>query len=172
MNEDGTLDGIIKDTEPTADFERLYHQTVKKVGDDIDSLRFNTAISQMMIFVNEAMKLEVRPRKLMENFVLLLSPFAPHIAEELWEKFGHSNSTAYEPWPAYDESKCAESTVEVVLQVNGKIRSKVSVAKDTANEELERLAFGDANIQRHIDGKRIIKKIVVPNKLVNIVIGT
>jgi leucyl-tRNA synthetase len=171
VNEDGTLDGIIKDVEPTADFERLYHQTVKKVGDDIDALRFNTAISQMMIFMNEAMKLEARPRKLMENFVLLLSPFAPHIAEELWEKLGHTTSTTYEPWPIYDEAKCAESTIEVVLQINGKIRSKVAVAKDTPNAELERLAFDDANIKRYIDGKRIIKKIVILNKLVNIVIA-
>ena len=107
----------------------------------------------------------------MENFILLLSPFAPLIAEELWEKFGHTKSTAYQSWPAYDEAKCAESTVEVVLQINGKIRSKVSVAKGTPNADLERLAFDDANIKRYIDGKSIIKKIVVPNKLVNIVIG-
>jgi leucyl-tRNA synthetase len=170
VNEEGSLDTSIQDVVPTIDYERLYHQTVKKVGDDIDGLRFNTAISQMMIFVNETMKLEVRPRKLLENFVLLLSPFAPHLAEELWEKLGHSKSTAYEPWPAYDELKCAESTVEVVLQINGKIRSKVAVAKDTSNAELERLALDDANIKRYMDGKRVIKKIIVPNKLVNIVI--
>jgi leucyl-tRNA synthetase len=118
------------------------------------------------------MKLEVRPRKLMENFVLLLSPFAPHIAVELWEKCGHSKSTAYESWPVYDEAKCAESTVEIVLQINGKIRSKVAVAKDTPNAELERLAFEDSNIQRYVDGKRIIKKIIISNKLVNIVVGS
>ena len=172
VNEDGSLDATIKAVEPTADFERLYHQTVKKVGDDIDLLRFNTAISQMMIFLNEAMKLDVRPRILMENFVLLLAPFAPHIAEEIWEKLGHTNSTTHEPWPTYDEAKCAESTVEVVVQINGKVRSKISVAKDTAAAELERLAFEDANIKRYTDGKCIIKKIVIPNKLVNIVLGT
>ncbi|MGD1045934.1 MAG: leucine--tRNA ligase [Bacteroidota bacterium] len=171
VNEDGALDSAIKDVEPTVDFERLYHQTVKKVGDDIENLRFNTAISQMMIFLNEAMKLEIRPRKLMENFVLLLAPFAPHVAEEIWEKLGHKKSTAYEPWPMYDKAKCVESTVEVVLQINGKIRSKIVVAKDTSNTELERLAFKDSNIKRYTDGKRIIKKIIIPNKLVNIVIG-
>lgn len=171
VNEEGKLDLSIKDIEPTADFERLFHQTVKKISDDIDNLRFNTAISQMMIFVNEAMKLEIKPRKMMENFVLLLSPFAPHIAEEIWEKYGHKKSVAYEPWPTYDEAKCAESTVEVVLQINGKIRSKVTVAKDTPSVELERLAFEDSNIKRYTDGKRIIKKIVIQNKLVNIVVA-
>ncbi len=171
MNEDGTLDGIIKDAEPTADFERLYHQTVKKVGDDIDGLRFNTAIAQMMIFLNDAMKLEVCPRKLMENFILLLAPFAPHIAEELWQKLGHNKSLAYEPWPLYDDAKCAESMVEIVLQVNGKIRSKVTVTINTTDKELEHLAFEDNTIKRYTDGKRIIKKIIVPNKLVNIVVG-
>jgi leucyl-tRNA synthetase len=125
----------------------------------------------MMIFLNEAMKLEMRPRKMMENFILILAPFAPHIAEEIWEKLGHTKSTAYEPWPIYDLDKCAESTVEVVLQINGKLRSKISVAKDTPNAELERLAFEDSNIKRYIDSKRVIKKIIIPNKLVNIVIG-
>ena len=171
VNEEGTLDTAINNIEPTIDFERLYHQTVKKVGDDIENLRFNTAISQMMIFLNEAMKLEIRPRKLMENFVLLLAPFAPHIAEEIWEKLGHTKSTAYEQWPIYNEEKCAESTVEVVLQINGKVRSKIAVAKDTPATELELLAFKDTNIKRYMDGKRIIKKIVIPNKLVNIVVG-
>ena len=171
VNEDGTLDAAIQDVDPTADFERLYHQTIKKVGDDIENLRFNTAISQMMIFLNEAMKVEIRPRKMMENFVLLLAPFAPHVAEEIWQKFGHNKSTAYEPWPMYDEAKCAESTVEVVLQINGKIRSKVTVAKDTPEAELERLALSDSNIKRYSDGKRIIKKIIIQNKLVNIVIA-
>jgi leucyl-tRNA synthetase len=171
VNDDGILDKSIQEAVPAPDYERLYHQTVKKVGDDIDGLRFNTSISQMMIFLNETMKLEIRPRKQLENFVLLLAPFAPHLAEELWEKLGHTNTLAYESWPVYDEEKCIETTMEVVLQINGKIRSKVSVAKDTSNTELERLAFDDANIKRYVDGKRIIKKIIIPNKLVNIVVG-
>jgi leucyl-tRNA synthetase len=171
VNEEGKLDLNIKDVEPTADFERLYHQTVKKVGDDIENLRFNTAISQMMIFLNEAMKLEIRPLSQLENFVLLLAPFAPHVSEEIWEKLGHKKSLAYEPWPIYDEAKCVESTVEVVLQINGKLRSKVAVAKDTPNAELERLAFEDSIVKRYTDGKRIIKKIIILNKLVNIVVA-
>jgi leucyl-tRNA synthetase len=171
VNEEGTLDGAIQDVEPSADFERLYHQTVKKVGEDIQALRFNTAISQMMIFLNEAMRQEIRPRRRMENFILLLAPFAPHIAEELWQKLGHTKSLAYESWPRFDEAKCAESSIEVVLQINGKLRSKISVALDTPDTELERLAFDDANIKRYTDGKRIVRRIIVPNKLVNIVIG-
>jgi leucyl-tRNA synthetase len=171
VNEEGKPEETIQDSEPTQAFERLYHQTVKKVGDDIESLRFNTAIAQMMIFLNDTMKLEVKPRKQLEKFVLLLSPFAPHLAEELWEKLGHTTSLAYESWPVYDESKCAESTVEVILQINGKIRSKISVALNTPEAELEKRALGDSNIQRYTDGKRIVKKIIVPNKLVNIVVA-
>jgi leucyl-tRNA synthetase len=171
LTDEGDLDVNIKDVEPNRDYERLYHQTVKKVGEDIEFLRFNTAISQMMIFLNETMKLEIKPRKLLENFVLILSPFAPHIAEELWQKLGKTKSLAYEQWPAYDEKKCIESTVEIVLQVNGKIRSKISVAMNTQNEELENLALKDANVKRYIDGKRIIKKVIILNKLVNIVVA-
>jgi leucyl-tRNA synthetase len=171
VNEEGKIDSSIQDIQPSVDFERLFHQTVKKVGEDIQGLRFNTAISQMMIFLNEAMKIEIKPRKLMENFVLLLSPFAPHIAEELWQKLDHSKSLAYESWPVYVEAKCAESSIEVILQINGKIRSKIVVALNTSDAELERMAFEDTNVKRYIDGKRIIKKIIVPNKLVNIVVG-
>lgn len=171
VNENGTLDDAIADILPTPEFERLYHQTVKKVTEDIEAMRFNTAISQMMIFVNEAMKIEQRPKKLMEQFVLLLSPFAPHIAEELWEKFGHRQSLAYEAWPQYDEAKCAEENVEVVLQVNGKIRSKILVPLHTPEAELERLARSDEAIKRYTDGKSIRKVIVIPDKLVNIVVG-
>ncbi|HVN47910.1 MAG TPA: leucine--tRNA ligase [Bacteroidota bacterium] len=171
MTEEGKLDASIQDATPTADFERLYHQTVKKVGDDIEGLRFNTAISQMMIFLNDAMKLEVKPKKEMEGFIQLLAPFAPHLAEELWQKFGHVKSLAYEPWPAFDEAKCAETTIDIVFQVNGKIRSKASVSPDTPNEQLEALALADANVKKYTDGKKIIKKIVVPKKLVNIVVA-
>jgi leucyl-tRNA synthetase len=171
IDEAGSLDTSVRDAAPSVEFERLYHQTVKKVGEDIEGLRFNTAIAQMMIFVNEATKLEIRPRALLEGFVLLLSPFAPHLAEELWEKLGRAQSLAYEQWPAYDEAKCAEESVEIVLQVNGKVRSKVSVPARTPEKDLERLALEDANIKRHVDGKRVVKMIVVPDKLVNIVIG-
>jgi leucyl-tRNA synthetase len=171
VNEEGALDAAIQDVAPNENFERLYHQTVKKIGEDIEGLRFNTAISQMMIFLNDAMKLEVRPRKLLENFVQLLAPFSPHVAEELWQKFGHTTSLAYKPWPVYDEAKCIEATIEIIFQVNGKIRSKTSVSPDAAKEKLEELALADANVQKYIDGKKIIKKIIVPKKLVNIVVA-
>ncbi|MBI5464269.1 MAG: leucine--tRNA ligase [Ignavibacteriales bacterium] len=171
VGSDGKVESSIKDCTATAEFERVYHQTVKKVGEDIESLRFNTAISQMMIFVNEATKLEVKPLRELKGFVLLLAPFAPHIAEEIWSILGSRSSLAYEPWPQFHESKVKESKVEVVLQVNGKLRSKVLVEIDTPEGELERLANEDEVIRRHCDGKKILKKIVVKNKLVNLVVG-
>jgi leucyl-tRNA synthetase len=171
MKEDVGLNPAIVDKPATPDFERLFHQTVKKVGEDIEGLRFNTAISQLMIFVNEAMKLEDLPRRELEQFLLLLSPFAPHIAEELWELMGHKHSLSYEPWPAFEAAKTIEDKVEVVLQVNGKVRGKIEVPQGTNEKEIERLAHLDTNIQRHIEGKKIIRIIVVKNKLVNIVVG-
>ncbi len=169
--EDGKIDPSIKNLPPTTDFERVYHQTVKKVGNDIGALRFNTAISQLMIFVNEAMKLEEKPRRELERFLLLLSPFAPHIAEELWQRLGHASSLAYEPWPGYEEAKTIEQTVEVVFQVNGKVRSKAQVALNTAEGELEQMALNDNHIKRHVDGKHIARTVVVKNKLVNFVVS-
>jgi len=171
INDEGKIDESICDCEPTVEFERLYHQTVKKVTEDIEALRFNTAIAQMMIFVNEVMKMEKRSKKILESFILLVSPFAPHIAEELWQRFGHSSSIAYEPWPSYDEQKCIEDSVEVVVQVNGKLRSKLSVPLNTSQEKLEEIAKNDVVVKRYTDGKTIRKVIVIPNKLVNIVVG-
>jgi len=171
IGENGTLDASIANIQPSSDFDRLYHKTVKKVGEDIESLRFNTAIAQMMIFVNEATKMEQRPRSLMENLVLLLAPFAPHIAEELWQKLGHPDSLAYEPWPRFDPAKVIDDTVEVVLQINGKVRSRVQVPLNTTEKELENLALKDENMRRYMDGKRIAKTIIVKNKLVNLVLS-
>jgi leucyl-tRNA synthetase len=170
VNDDGVLDPSFGETAVTTDLERVYHATVKKVSEDIENLRFNTAIAQMMIFVNEVTKTESRPRQLLEPFILVLSPFAPHIAEELWEKLGHSRSLAYAPWPVYDEQKLVETTVEVVLQVNGKIRSKIAVPVDTPERELERLCMAEENVRKHMDGKKVIKAIIVKNKLVNLVV--
>ncbi len=172
VGDDGALDATLTNILPTADFARLYHKTVQKVGEDIESLRFNTAISQMMIFVNEATKLVQRPRSIMENFVLLLAPFAPHIAEELWQRLEHSDSLACEPWPGFDPAKVIDDTVEIVLQINGKVRSRVQVPLNTSEKELENLALKDENIRRHMDGKRIAKTIIVKNKLVNLVISS
>jgi leucyl-tRNA synthetase len=171
VKEDGGLNTAIVNKPATTDFERLFHQTVKKVGEDIEGLRFNTAISQLMIFVNEAMKLEELPRAELNKFLLLLSPFAPHIAEELWELMGHKRSLSYEPWPIFETVKTIEDEIEIVLQVNGKVRGKLAVPQGTDEQEIERLAHVDANVQRHIEGKKVLRTIVVKNKLVNIVVG-
>lgn len=172
VDEAGHLNPAIVDKAPTPDFERLFHQTVKKVGEDIEGLRFNTAISQLMIFLNEAMKLEELPRRELEQFVLLVSPLAPHLGEELWELLGHKTSIAYEAWPAFDSAKTVEDMVEVVLQVNGKVRGKLLVPQGTDDTELERLAHEESNIQRHVAGKKVLRTIVVKNKLVNVVVGS
>jgi leucyl-tRNA synthetase len=170
VNDDGKLDNSIQDVPLTTGQERLLHQTIKKVTNDIEGLDFNTAISQMMIFVNEFLNLDVKPRKAMETFVLLLSPFAPHLAEELWEHLGHTQTLAYESWPEYDDEKTKEDTIEVVGQVNGKIRTKFLVPLDLNEEELKKIAFDDPGIKRCVEGKQIIKTIVVKNKLVNVVV--
>jgi leucyl-tRNA synthetase len=170
MTEEGTIDPVIQTVPVTSELETLYHFTIKKVGDDIEGLHFNTAISQMMIFVNEAMKAEKRPKQLLEPFVLLLSPFAPHIAEELWERLGHATSLAYEPWPSYDATKLRQEATEIVFQVNGKVRGKLTAPVDLAEKDLEAMALADDGVKRHIDGKRVVKAIVVKNKLVNIVV--
>jgi leucyl-tRNA synthetase len=140
------------------------------VGEDIEALRFNTAISQMMIFVNEVTKTDMRPRQLLEPFVLVVAPFAPHIAEELWHRLGHTASLAREPWPSYDQARLQQKTVEVILQVNGKLRSRIAVAVDTAEHDLELLALADENVVRNLNGKTPLKAIVVKNKLVNLVV--
>lgn len=171
IGEHGSIETGLVEIDSDPEFERLFHQTVRKVGEDIEALRFNTAISQMMIFINEAYKLEKKPRQLMEQFVLLLAPFAPHMAEELWQRLGHSASLAAEPWPAYDPEKARMKSIEVVFQVNGKVRSKAQVPVGTPEAELETIALNDANVKRHIDGKHIARKIVVRDKLVNLVVG-
>ncbi len=170
VDDEGNLHPDLKVAPADTNIERVYHATVKKVADDIEGLRFNTAISQMMIFVNELTKTEIRPRQLLEPFILLVSPFSPHLAEELWQKLGHNTSLAYEPWPSYDPTKLQETTVEVVLQINGKLRSKLMVDKDTPEQELETMAVADETVKRHVDGKKILKVIVVKNKLVNLVV--
>ncbi|MGH2319527.1 leucine--tRNA ligase [Planococcus sp. SE5232] len=151
--------------------EKIYHQTVKKVTDDFEGLRFNTAISQMMVFVNEGYKVDSIPKEYVEGFVKLLSPIAPHVAEELWEKLGHEGSVSYENWPQYDETKMVDDEVEVVVQVNGKVKTKLTIAKDSTKEQLETAALADEQVQKAADGKQVRKVIVIPGKLVNIVVG-
>ncbi|WP_312117061.1 leucine--tRNA ligase [Brevibacillus reuszeri] len=170
VNESGELNDKIVDTAKATSMERVYHQTVKKVTEDYEGLRFNTGISQLMVFINEAYKADVLPKKYMEDFVKMLSPITPHIAEELWEKLGHSETIAYEAWPTYDESKLVDDEVEIVLQVNGKNKEKLLIAADATKEQMEELALANEVIKELIEGKTIVKKIAVPGKLVNIVI--
>lgn len=169
VEENGELNPKIVDDPETDTLERVYHQTVKKVTEDYEALRFNTAISQLMVFINEAYKAPVLPKVYMEGFIKLLSPVCPHIAEELWEKLGHNNTIAYEAWPAYDEAKLVEDEVEIVIQVNGKVRAKLHVPADATKEQLEQLAMEDEKIKEQIEGKTVRKVIAVPGKLVNIV---
>lgn len=170
VDDNGRLNEKIKENCESAALERVYHQTVKKVTEDYEALRFNTGISQLMIFVNEAYRAEVLPKKYMEGFVKLLSPICPHIGEELWEKLGHTDTIAYEPWPEYDESKLVEDEVEIVLQINGKNREKLRIPADATKEQMEELAVSNETIKELTSGKTIVKVIAVPGKLVNIVV--
>ena len=163
------FDSVVTIDDSNKTLEKVYHQTVKKVTLDYDNFRFNTAISQMMIFTNEAYKNPNIPREYLEGFLKLLNPIAPHITEELWEKLGHNETIAYEKWPVYDDAKTVENLVTVVVQVNGKIRDKLEVASNTSKEELETLALASPKVQANLEGKTPKKVIVVPNKLVSIV---
>ncbi len=148
---------------------KVYHQTVKKVTEDFEQLHFNTAISQLMVFVNEAYKADALPYEYVEGFVQLLAPIAPHIGEELWSILGNDNGISYVPWPTYDESALVEDEIEVVFQVNGKVRAKAMVPADAEKAVLEQLAQENELVQEQLQGNTIRKVIVVPNKLVNIV---
>ncbi|MGG4143222.1 leucine--tRNA ligase [Paenibacillus algorifonticola] len=169
IGDDGSLSAKISDGETTEAFKRTWHRTIKKVTDDFEHLRFNTAISQLMIFVNEAYKTEVLPREAMADFVKMLSPLAPHIAEELWEKLGGTDTITYESWPTWEEAWTVDQEVEIVVQVNGKIIERLSIAADTDEAEMERLAKELSKVQELIAGKTIRKVVAVKGKIVNIV---
>ena len=149
--------------------DKVYNQTVKKVTDDFENLRFNVAISSMMVFVNECYKQDSLYLEYMEGFVKLLSPIIPHMAEELWSKFGHDETITYAQWPEFDESKLVDDEVQVVVQVNGKVRSHIKVAADASKEDTQEVAMNDEKIKESIEGKTVRKVIVVPGKIVNIV---
>jgi len=133
-------------------------------------MKFNTCVSEMMIFVNEISKHDIMPKSVMVTFVKLLSPFAPHIAEEIWNQLGNSKTITYESWPVYDESKLVKQMVTVVCQVNGKVRAKIEVENDTDENTLKEIMKNDEKVKKYIEGKEIIKEIVIKNKLVNIVV--
>ena len=149
---------------------KLYHQTVKKVTNDFETLGFNTAIAQMMVFVNECYKVGTCPREFAEGFIKMISCITPHVGEEMWQMLGHDNTIAFEAWPVYDEAKCAEQSFEIVLQVNGKIRNRISVAADITAADALALAKADERVAPMLEGMQIVKELYVPGKLVNIVV--
>ena len=148
----------------------IYNQTVKKVTEDFERMHFNTAISQLMVFVNEAYKVDDLPVEYMEGLIKMISPVIPHVAEELWSQFHVSDTIAYQPWPTYDPKALEEATVEMIVQVNGKVRARIEMPKDADKETAQAKALANEHVQKFIEGKEIKKVIVVPNHIVNIVV--
>ena len=168
VKEDGSLSDKIVETNNKS-LDKTYNQTVKKVTEDFDTLGFNTAISQLMVFINDCYKADEIYKPYIEGFVTMLAPIAPHIGEELWDRLGHSDTITYQPWPTYNESLLVDDEVEIVVQVNGKLRAKIEILKDLSKEEMQDLALANDNVKMSIEGKEIKKVIAVPQKLVNIV---
>jgi leucyl-tRNA synthetase len=168
VNEEGRLASTVVGTVPTLEHQRLLHQTIKKVTEDIETLRFNTAISQMMVFTNEMTKAEQRSRALLKPFVLILAPFAPHLAEELWKVLGHQPSVSQQPWPIFDPVLTVSDRLTIPIQVNGKLRTKLDVGADATREQVEGLAR--AQIAEWLQGKEPKKIVYVEKKLMNFVI--
>jgi leucyl-tRNA synthetase len=164
------LADAVVDAAPTDEQLRVLHKTIKAVTDDIDRLSFNTAISRMMEFSNFMSSQEARPKSVLSQFVQLLSPFAPHIAEELWNVLGHPNTLAYEPWPTYDPALLVEDSVEVPVQFNGKLRSKIVVPANSDATALEAAARADEQVQKNLEGKTVVKVVAVPGRMVNFVV--
>jgi leucyl-tRNA synthetase len=164
------LHPAVHDVEPDRETLRVLHRTIQKVTEDTESLRFNTAIAAMMEFVNSVTRLEVRPRKVLEPFVLLLAPYAPHIAEELWRVLGHSTTLAYEPWPQFDPALAKADEIEVPVQVNGKLKARLKVPADIDDAALEAAALADETVKAQIAGKPIKRVIVKSQQLVNVVV--
>jgi leucyl-tRNA synthetase len=168
--EEVSLNSAVSDSEPTEEQLRVLHKTIKAVSADVDRLSFNTAISRMMEFTNFMSGQDDRPKSVLEPFVLLLSPFAPHLAEELWSILGHDQSLAYQSWPSFDESLLVEDTVEIPVQINGKLRAKIQVPNGSDPTTIQAAAEADETIQQQLDGKNVVKVIAVPGRMVNFVV--
>ena len=168
--ENNKVASIVGEPIPEA-LDRMMHRTIKKVGEDIAALRFNTAIAELIKLNNEITGMAAVPRELAENLVLMLSPLAPHMAEELWERLGHHKSLARRPWPQYDESKLVESTMELPVQVNGKLRDRITVPADADEDTILKTAEAAERIKPWLEGKTIRKRLYVAKKLVNLVVG-
>ncbi len=147
------------------------HKTIKKVTDDIEGMRFNTAVSEMMILVKHLGALASAPRTAVEALALVLSPFAPHLGEEIWQRLGHDTSLAYAPWPAYDPSLVKDDIVEIGVQVNGKIRGTVTLPADADEAAARSAAMADAKIAPHLAGKTVKKVVYVPGKILNVIVA-
>ena len=169
-SDEAVLAKEIVDEAPSEEANRMLHRTIKSVTEDTEQLGFNTAIARMMEFVNYFTRQKVRPRTAMEQFVLLLSPYAPHIAEELWRLLGHDQSLAYESWPQWDEAALVESTLELPVQINGKVRAKIVVPADMDKDEVLATALANERVQGFVQGKQIVKQIVVPGRMVTLAI--
>ena len=160
----------VVDIDPSQEQMKVLHTCIKKVTEDMENMRFNTAISALMVFVNEASNWDLRPLSVMKDFLLLLVPFAPHIAEELYSKANsQEGSIAYYPWPIFDEKYLVETSIEMAVQVNGKVRDRLQLPADIESSKIEELALNSENVMRHIEGKKVKKVIVIPGKLINIV---
>ena len=167
------LEASINDVEATLEQLKVLHACIKKVTEDLDGMRYNTAISALMVFVNEASKWETKPRETLRIFLLLLNPFAPHLAEDLAARLGEvpGGTVAYEPWPSFDEALLVEDSIEFPVHVNGKLRGHIDITPETSASEIEELALACEKVQQFLSGKKVKKIIVVPNKLVNIAVG-
>jgi leucyl-tRNA synthetase len=163
------LSPTVQDVPATEEQLRTLHKTIKAVTHDLSIMQFNTAIARLMEFVNYFTKESVRPRSVLEPFVLLVSPLAPHIAEELWQLLGHGKTLAYEPWPTFDEALTRDETVEIPVQIKGKLRGTIRVAADADQAAIEAVARGDAKIAELLAGQQVVKVIVVKGRLVNFV---
>ncbi|NOS85317.1 MAG: leucine--tRNA ligase [Ignavibacteria bacterium] len=172
VTEEGGINPKITDAKPEGDAERIMHKTIMKVTEDIEDMdmRFNTCVSELMIYVNEISRYEMIPMQLVVTLIKLLSPFAPHLAEELWSRLGNNGTITFEKWPEFDPAKVQKNVVTIIGQINGKVRSKIEAETDTPDEKLIELMKQDEKIKTYIDGKQIVKEIVVKNKLVNIVV--
>jgi len=168
----GNLNSKIVDESQEEEMNKLLHFTIKKLTNDIEDgdMKFNTSIAQMMIFINELYKADKISKNIINTFILLLSPYAPHLAEELWQRMGNQNSLAFEKWPVYDELLTKASLITVAFSVNGKVRAKKEIENDLSEKNLEQIALDDESVKKHIFGKEIIKIIIVKNKMVNIVV--
>jgi leucyl-tRNA synthetase len=163
------LNAAVQDVAPTPEQNRVLHKTIQGVTQDLDRMSFNTAIAKMMEFTNYFLKCDVRPKSAMETLVLLLSPMAPHLCEELWQLLGHGDTLAYEPWPTFDAQAVRQDTVEIPVQIKGKLRGRVTVPVDASQADIEQAARGEPRIAELLTDQTIVKVIVVQGRMVNFV---